>query len=126
MAGAATVTDSIDVWGEERKQYDFRNPGFHEQTGHFTQLVWKTTTEVGCGRTFCNGNNDVPGWYEYLEGGYDTDSTRYLVCEYFPRGNVIGEFDVDVQGTSDAGSRGLAWTTGYLTLAAWSFCLLAV
>jgi hypothetical protein len=55
------------------------------ETGHFTQLVWKDTTSVGCGRTECNGRDDggAPGWY--------------LVCEYWPHGNVIGAFEENVQ-----------------------------
>lgn len=31
----------------ERKNYDFTNPGFSEDTQQFTQLVWKDTTLVG-------------------------------------------------------------------------------
>ncbi|MCJ1234103.1 hypothetical protein MMC14_002061 [Varicellaria rhodocarpa] len=60
--GYSNVTDAVDAWGNERAQYNFKKPGFSEATGHFTQLVWKTTTTVGCGRTFCNGKNGVSGW----------------------------------------------------------------
>ena len=62
-AGYPTVTDAVDAWGNERTKYNFNDPGFSEATGHFTQLVWKATRTVGCGRAFCNGKNDVPGWY---------------------------------------------------------------
>ncbi|MCJ1288868.1 hypothetical protein MMC34_000399 [Xylographa carneopallida] len=82
--GYANVTDAVDAWGDERNEYDFNDPGFSEATGHFTQLVWKATTTVGCGRTLCNEMNDVAGWY--------------VVCEYYPPGNVIGEFAIEVQG----------------------------
>lgn len=63
------------------------SPGdFSKETGHFTQLVWKNTTSVGCGRTECNGDggNKAPGWY--------------VVCEYYPPGNVVGAFTSMVQG----------------------------
>jgi len=86
--GYANVTDAVDAWGDERNEYNFNDPGFSEATGHFTQLVWKATTTVGCGRTLCNGTNDVAGWY--------------VVCEYYPPGNVIGEFGTEVQGEVDA------------------------
>lgn len=64
--------------------YDFGKPtGFTEATGHFTQLVWKSTRQVGCARVDCGYNpND------------DNNSTRakgwYVVCEYTPAGNVVG------------------------------------
>ena len=38
---------------QEEPFYNWNLPGFAEKTGHFTQLVWKETTQVGCGLTFC-------------------------------------------------------------------------
>jgi hypothetical protein len=35
--------------------------------GHFTQLVWKGTETVGCGRSNCSGRGDAPGWYVVCE-----------------------------------------------------------
>ncbi|ROW03632.1 hypothetical protein VPNG_07195 [Cytospora leucostoma] len=76
--GCGDVTGCVGLWGDEREEYDFDNPGFSEETGHFTQLVWKDTTAVGCGRRLCG------------------ERAWYLVCEYWPRGNVIGEFGEEV------------------------------
>lgn len=50
----------------------------------FTQLVWKNSTQIGCGRTLCGGQNGVQGWL--------------LVCEFAPKGNVPGQFEENVQG----------------------------
>lgn len=81
--GYEDVTGAVDAWGDERGLYDFGGgsgggdvTGFTEETGHFTQLVWKETQSVGCGVFACNGQNDV--------GGY------MLVCEYWPPGNIQG------------------------------------
>ena len=65
-------------WYNEVSQYDFNNPGFIKGTGHFTQIVWKDTREVGFG-------------YAQARDGY-----YYGVANYYPAGNYIGEFEENV------------------------------
>ncbi|KAJ7167512.1 CAP domain-containing protein [Mycena filopes] len=46
---------------------------------HFTQVVWKATTQLGCAVAQC-------------PGVFDSGATAsYYVCLYYPPGNVIGE-----------------------------------
>ena len=45
--GCANATSCVEAWGDERDAYDFGSPGFTEETGHFSQLVWIDTTDVG-------------------------------------------------------------------------------
>jgi hypothetical protein len=74
-------------------------------TGHFTQLVWKGTTQVGCGRTNCSDKSDLSG---YL-----------FVCEYSPAGNVEGAFTANVQkqaGSGASGRRDVGWAMLALSL----------
>lgn len=69
----------VDNWYSEERNYDYNNPGFRSNTGHFTQLVWKSTTHVGVGRAV-NG------------------STTFVVANYTPAGNVTnaGQFEQNV------------------------------
>ena len=76
--GFPDITSSVDGWGNERALYNFNTPtGFSEKTGHFTQLVWKATTSTGCAAVDCSGKPGMDGWF--------------VVCEYWPAGNVVGE-----------------------------------
>ncbi|KAL4948287.1 CAP domain-containing protein [Aspergillus filifer] len=86
--GYSTSLSSITAWADEAAHYDFSKPtGFTKETGHFTQLVWKSTKQVGCAAVDCgvtdlrgaSGNGRAQGWY--------------VVCEYLPGGNVVGATD---------------------------------
>jgi hypothetical protein len=83
--GYPNVTASVEAWGNERDEYDFEHQGFDRETGHFTQLVWQNTTDVGCGRRLCGEK----GWY--------------LVCEYWPVGNVEGQYEDSVMEDENGG-----------------------
>lgn len=71
--GALPPEAVVAMWYDEVAKYRFPNGGFGMDTGHFTQLVWRGTTEVGCGMSQCKGM-DI--W----------------VCNYDPAGNVEGEY----------------------------------
>jgi len=98
--GYPNVHSGVEAWGNEREEYNFRDPGFEAKTGHFTQLVWKGTTDLGCGRKLCGER----GWF--------------LVCEYWPAGNVLGKFDEEVQAAVSAGEKvgGIGWLWGLLVI----------
>lgn len=76
-AGYPSVAVVIDAWYAENEKYSYERPGFSMRTGHFTQMIWKATTKVGCGYAVCNGKNGTPG--------------TFWVCEYLPRGNVTNQ-----------------------------------
>ena len=72
---AADPLVAVKVWADEVVHYDLtRNTCSGGMCGHYTQLVWSTTREVGCGVGSC-------------------PRLRFpttLVCNYSPAGNVIG------------------------------------
>ncbi|KAK1217744.1 hypothetical protein PQX77_019586 [Marasmius sp. AFHP31] len=69
----------VKDWTDESSQYDPKNP----QYSHFTQVVWKSTKQLGCATANC-GNKIF---------GAGSSDNLYLVCEYDPPGNVIGQFE---------------------------------
>ena len=101
--GYPDVTAAVDGWGNERAKYNFNKPtGFSEATGHFTQLVWKDTTTTGCAAVNCTGKGGMDGFY--------------VVCEYYPPGNIVGEnnlfFQENVQSQiHSSGPAGSSATT---------------
>lgn len=78
-SGTAITGKSMTTsWYNEIKDYDFTKPGFSMQTGHFTQVIWKSTTQMGIG-------------YAKSESG-----NYYGVANYYPAGNFTGEFKQNV------------------------------
>ncbi|KAM7296411.1 Golgi-associated plant pathogenesis-related protein 1-like [Ixodes scapularis] len=69
----------VDFWYNEIKDYDYANPGFSYKTGHFTQVVWKSTTNVGCAISKAASR-----------------SAYFVVCNYNPPGNYLGQFKQNV------------------------------
>ena len=68
--------------------YDFNSGGFSGGTGHFTQVVWKGSTQLGIGRA------------ESQEKGM---KCAYIVGRYRPAGNMIGDFPQNVlKGSFDS------------------------
>ena len=77
--GAFTLTDMIDGWGSEKQSFrngifpDVSATGSWSDVGHYTQMIWRSTTKVGCG------------------GVAGSDGNYRFVCRYSPPGNIIGE-----------------------------------
>lgn len=69
-------------WAQEKDVYDMNHPGLTGfnggVTGHFTQIVWKGSTSLGCAWKACPAGKIQPGW---------TGTATYLACQFSPPGN---------------------------------------
>ncbi|XP_064615315.1 Golgi-associated plant pathogenesis-related protein 1-like [Liolophura sinensis] len=75
--------DATENWYNEINDYDFSSPGFIKGTGHFTQVVWKSSTQLGVGKAM----------------DPNTQKTM-IVARYCPGGNVAGVFPENVTSPS--------------------------
>jgi uncharacterized protein YkwD len=82
---ATLAAQAVTSWYNEVADYDYNNPGFSGKTGHFTQVVWKGSTDVGCGAA--EGEATIGG---------NTYTAVYVVCQYAPPGNFQGQFPQNV------------------------------
>ncbi|KAI5477806.1 extracellular SCP domain protein Pry1 [Pseudohyphozyma bogoriensis] len=65
-APSTNMSACVWAWNNEESMYNYSNPGFSEATGHFTCKL----------------------------AIFDSDTSTYGVCEYYPAGNIVnaGEF----------------------------------
>ena len=69
-----SIENVVKAWADEEKWYNYqRNICLSgKQCGHYTQIVWQSTTEVGCAMSVC------------------ADKSQTWVCSYNPPGNYLG------------------------------------
>jgi len=81
IAANVLSESAVASWYNEVSAYNYANPQFASTTGHFTQVVWKASTLIGCGAA--SGVKTING-VKY--------NAFYVVCQYSPAGNVTGQF----------------------------------
>jgi uncharacterized protein YkwD len=74
-----SVPKLLEMWTSEKKYYRHRpypecsTTGDKSDVGHYTQIIWKDTTQVGCGLATAHGRD-------------------FIVCQYKTSGNRIGKY----------------------------------
>lgn len=71
--------EATNMWYSEVKDYRFDKLGFGGNTGHFTQVVWKDSVELGMGRA------------QTADG-----RLTFVVARYSPAGNMMNRFQENV------------------------------
>ncbi|KAJ8973072.1 hypothetical protein NQ317_002287 [Molorchus minor] len=69
-----TARDAVKEWYDEIKQHTFGMEKVNQNTLHFTQVVWKNSKQLGIGIA------------------KNKRGQTYVVANYDPRGNYIGQF----------------------------------
>jgi hypothetical protein len=75
--GAFTVEQMIGSWASEKRMFTpgvfprVSRTGNWTAVGHYSQMIWPTTTRIGCAIA-------------------SSRSADYLVCRYAPAGNIDG------------------------------------
>lgn len=78
--GSYGFSSGLKSWMDEASKYDYNHPGFSQGTGHFTQVVWKSSKQVACAIGNCRG------------GTIFQQPSKYVVCRYSPPGNFAGRY----------------------------------
>ena len=68
----ASAAEVVNVWAAESRNYDYNSNRCRGVCGHYTQIVWSDTKEVGCA---------------VARGG----GREVWVCNYDPPGNRVGK-----------------------------------
>lgn len=67
---------AVAEWAKERRWYRYRTNSCAQgdECGHYTQIVWSRTKRLGCAMVNCDGGKG-----------------EFVVCNYDPPGNYVGE-----------------------------------
>ena len=79
-AGFLDGREVVLNWASEVSDYNYDANSCNGVCGHYTQIVWRDTGEVGCGVATCNG----------IQGFTDGEGELW-VCRYRGPGNFVGE-----------------------------------
>ncbi|XP_073107401.1 pathogenesis-related protein PRB1-3-like [Elaeis guineensis] len=70
-----TAADAVNLWMSEKQYHDYNSNmcADVQVCGHYTQVVWRDSTNIGCARVVCDN------------GGI------FITCNYYPPGNFVGQ-----------------------------------
>ncbi|KAG8364179.1 hypothetical protein BUALT_Bualt19G0100100 [Buddleja alternifolia] len=73
-SGELSAVDAVGLWVGEKSFYNYdSNSCVGGECLHYTQVVWKDSTRLGCARVQCSSGS------------------IFVICSYDPRGNYIGQ-----------------------------------
>jgi len=79
-AGFFTGRKAAELWYSENEFYDYNDPGLNIKAGHFTQLIWAESLQLGVGKALS-----------------PTNGMQFIVARYFPAGNERLDFPDNIK-----------------------------
>ena len=72
------ATKVANAWYETMSKYEFDNPGYVKEAGGFINMIWKATTDLGCGISKAKSH------------------AVYVVCDYTPGASTTDSYKSNV------------------------------
>lgn len=73
------VQSMVNLWVGEKEYWRSPNTCEARQVcGHYTQMIWSTTSKIGCGLALCKSTGGI-------------NNALFLVCDYANAGNIVGQ-----------------------------------
>jgi pathogenesis-related protein 1 len=68
--------EAVNSWVSEKKYYNYgsNSCASGKVCGHYTQVVWRSSTKIGCAKVVCDNNAGI-----------------FIICNYKPAGNIRGK-----------------------------------
>lgn len=64
---------AVNMWVNEKANYNYPSNTCNGDCGHYTQVVWRNSVRLGCGKAKCNNGGTI------------------ISCNYDPRGNYVNQ-----------------------------------
>ncbi|XP_071207332.1 GLI pathogenesis-related 2 isoform X1 [Salvelinus alpinus] len=90
----ATGQEVVDAWYKQEENYDFSKPGHQDKTGQFTQLVWRSSKEVGVG--MANGGTGMLVVVAHFKPAGNISNPGYHAQNVMPKGSKVTDKPVEV------------------------------
>ena len=74
-SGMATGQQAVNLWASEKANYNYANNSCSGTCGHYTQIVWRDSVQLGCALGTCP----------------NLTYKNAIVCNYMPGGNNGGK-----------------------------------
>jgi pathogenesis-related protein 1 len=80
--GNATPAQIVNDWASEKANYTYstNSCAAGKACGHYTQVVWRGTTSIGCASKVCTTGSP-----------FGSGAWQLVVCDYDPPGNFVGQ-----------------------------------
>ncbi len=79
----SSIAGVVQAWASEAASYDYASNtcATGAVCGHYTQIVWRNSTLLGCAYARCTQNSPFQGFPTW----------DFWVCDYSPPGNWVGQ-----------------------------------